>query len=102
MGYYKLITVTPEGGVKETREEWLRRMGFADEDRYQNDETPEEKAERIARAVAENEQFFAEQGWVLSDEKKADLDALFDQMDLISRSIESGETGAALPMTPAL
>lgn len=92
LGNYELITVTPEGGVKETRKEWLRRMGFADEDRYRTDETPEEKAERIAKAVAENEQFFAEQGWVLSDEKKADLDALFDQMDLISRSIESEET----------
>lgn len=74
MGNYKLITVTPEGGVKETREEWLLRMGFTDEDRYQNDETPEEKAERLARAVAENEQFFAEQGWVLSEEEEAELE----------------------------
>lgn len=80
-GTYKVTKYIPDGYENQTREEWAERLGldlsvFQDED----PETPKEKAQRVAEAVAENKRFFEEQGWTRTPEQEAELDALMERL----------------------
>ena len=84
-GHYKVITVVPDGYEGGTREEWAERLGL-DLSVFQREdnETPEEKAERVAKALADNKRLFEEQGWrwERTPEEQAELDALWEYLDL--------------------
>ena len=58
-GAYQVKRHIPDGYENETREEWAERLGL-DLSVFQREdtETPEEKAQRVAEALAENEKFF--------------------------------------------
>ena len=92
-GEYKVITVIPDGyDENETREEWAERLGLdLSVFQMEDDETPEEQAERVAKALADNKEFFEEQGWrwERTPEEQAELDALFEYLGIRNRNGES-------------
>ena len=78
-GTYQVKRHIPDGYENETREEWAERLGLdLSVFQYEDPETPEEKAQRVAEAVAENKKFFEEQGWTRTPEQQAELDALME------------------------
>ena len=80
-GTYQIKRHIPDGYENETREEWAERLGLdLSVFQHEDTETPEEKAQRIAEAVAENKKFFEEQGWTRTPEQQAELDALMEHL----------------------
>ena len=85
-GTYKVITFIPDGyDENETREERAERMGL-DFSVFQieDNETPEEKKQRIAQARADHKEYFEEQGWSWerTPEERAELDALRERLGI--------------------
>ena len=82
-GNYQVKTYIPDGYENETREEWAERIGL-DLSVLQREDTrtPEERAKWRAEALAENEQFFREQGWTITPEEQAELDALMEHLGI--------------------
>ena len=76
-----MITVVPDGYEGGTREEWAERLGL-DLSVFQREdnETPEEKAERVARASAEVDALFEEIGFTPTEEQMAEVEALWEYM----------------------
>ena len=62
LGNYKEIKVIHENKKHKTKEEWAENLGIdlSVFQRKPNNETPKEKAERIAKATAENEKIMEE------------------------------------------
>lgn len=88
-GKLREIKVIPEEYEHETREEMAERLGL-DLSVFQhkpNNETPEEKAERISKARAENKEILKEWGVEITPEVQADVDAVMERMGL--RSLNS-------------
>ena len=87
-GTYTVITFTPDGyDENETREERAERMGLdLSVFQIEDNETPEEKKQRIAQALAENKKLFEEQGWnwERTPEEQAEVDALFKHLGIRS------------------
>lgn len=80
-GTHQVISYTPDGYENETREEWAERLGLdLSVFQHEDTETPEEKTRRIAKALADNEKFFEEQGWTSTPEQEAELDALMEYL----------------------
>ena len=78
-GTYQVKRHIPDGYENETREEWAERLGLdLSVFQHEDTETPEEKAQRVAEAVAENKKIFEEQGWTRTPEQQAELDALME------------------------
>ena len=86
LGNYKQIKVIHENKKHKTKEEWAENLGIdlSVFQRKSNNETPEEKAERIAKATAENEKILEEWGYVRTPEREAELDAALERMGLPS------------------
>ena len=84
-GTHRVISYTPDGYEDETREEWAERLGLdLSVFQHEDTETPEEKAQRISEALAENKKFFEEQGWTRTPEQQAELDAVMEYLGLIN------------------
>ena len=85
-GTYTVITFTPDGyDENETREERAERLGLdLSVFQIEDNETPEEKKQRIAQALAENKKLFEEQGWNWepTPEERAELDALREHLGI--------------------
>ena len=81
-GKLREIKVIPEEYEHETREEWAERIGLDISvfQRPTNNETPEERAERIAKARAEMAEIRREWGVEITPEVKADVDAVLKRM----------------------
>ena len=84
-GTYKEIRVIPEEYEHETREEWAERLGLDISvfQRPTNNETPEERAERIAEARAEIAEIRKERGVEITPEEQAEVDAVMERMGLL-------------------
>ena len=81
-GTYKETTFIYEEYEHETREEWAERLGL-DISVFQhptNNETPEERAERIAKARAEIAEIRKERGVGITPEEQAEVDAVMERM----------------------
>ena len=91
-GHYKVITVVPDGYEGGTREEWAERLGL-DLSVFQREdnETPEEKAERVARASADLDALFEEMGLTPTEEDIAEVEALWEYMGW--QKTPNGEVG---------
>ena len=82
LGNYKVYNPILDESEYEAREkrrkEWLEGMGIDPSDfQIENNETPEEKSERIAEAITENNKMFDEWGAPpRTEEEQAELDAL--------------------------
>ena len=87
-GTYTVITFTPDGyDENETREERAERMGLdLSVFQIEDNETPEEKKQRIAQALADHKEFFEEQGWNWepTPEEQVELDAVFERLGIRS------------------
>ena len=86
-GTYTVTTFIPDGYENETREEWAERLGLdLSVFQIEDNETPEEKKQRIAQALAENKKLFEEQGWnwERTPEEQAEVDALFKHLGIRS------------------
>ena len=83
-GKIREIKVIPEEYEHETREEWAERLGvdLSLFQRKTNNETPEEKAERIKKDVAELDAYLEEIGWSITEEEQAEVDAVLKRMGL--------------------
>ena len=80
-GTYQVKRHIPDGYENETREEWAERLGLdLSVFQHEDTETPEEKAQRVAEAVAELKAFREEEGLTLSAEEHAELVALFKHL----------------------
>ena len=82
LGTYKEIKVIPEEYEHETREEMAERLGL-DLSLFQrptNNETPEERAKRIAEAKAEIAEIRKEWGVEVTPEEQAEVDAVMERM----------------------
>ena len=80
-GTYQVKRHIPDGYENETREEWAERLGLdLSVFQHEDTETPEEKAQRVAEAVAELDAFREEEGLTLSAEEHAELVALFNHL----------------------
>ena len=91
-GHYKVITVIPDGYENETREEWAERLGLdLSVFQIEDNETPEEKAERVARASAEVDALFEEIGFTPTEEHIAEVDALCEYIGW--QKTPNGEAG---------
>ena len=83
-GTYKETTFIYEEYEHETREEWAERLGL-DLSVFQRttiNETPEEKAERVKRQVAELDAYLEEICWSITEEEQAEVDAVLQRMGL--------------------
>ena len=94
-GMYKSITFIPDGYENETREEWAERLGLdLSVFQIEDNETPEEKKQRVAQALADHKEYFEEQGWNWepTPEERAELDALRERLGIPRRNgeLESG------------
>ena len=91
-GTYKVITVIPDGyDENETREEWAERLGLdLSVFQMEDDETLEEKAERVARASAEVKALFEEIGFTPTEEQIAEADAFFEYVGWKTPNGEEG------------
>ena len=82
-GTHRVISYTPDGYEDETREEWAERLGLdLSVFQHEDTETPEEKAQRIAEAVAELDAYIEEEGLTLSAEEQTELAALFEHLGM--------------------
>ena len=83
LGNYREIRVVPEEYEHETREEWAERLGL-DLSVFQrkNKETPEEKAKRIERQLAELDAYFEEIGLTITEEEQAELDTVLERIGI--------------------
>ena len=85
-GKLREIKVIPEEYEHETREKMAERLGL-DLSLFQrkpNNETPEERAERIAKARTEIAEIRKEWGIEITPEVQADVDAVMERMELRS------------------
>ena len=84
LGNYKQIKVIHEDKKHKTKEEWAENLGIdlSVFQRKPNNETPEEKAERISKARAENKEILKEWGVEITPEVQADVDAVMERMEL--------------------
>ena len=82
LGNYREIKVIPEEYEHETREEWAERLGIdlSVFQRKTNNETTEEKAERIAKAKAEIAEIKKEWGVKLTPEEEAEMEAVLKRI----------------------
>ena len=80
-GTYQVKRHIPDGYENETREEWAERLGL-DLSVFQREdtETPEEKAQRVAEAVAELDAFIEENGLMVTEEEQAEIDAVLEHL----------------------
>ena len=85
-GTYREIKVIPEEYEHETREEMAERLGLdlSVFQRKPNNETYEERAERIAKARAEIAEIRKEWGMEITPEEQAELDVVLERMGLPS------------------
>ena len=83
-GKLREIKVIPEEYEHETREQWAERLGLDISvfQRPTNNETPEERAERIKKDVAELDAYLEEIGWSITEEEQAEVDAVLKRMGL--------------------
>ena len=84
LGNYKEIKVIHENKKHKTKEEWAENLGIdlSVFQRKPNNETPEEKAERIKKEVAELNAYLEEIGWSMTEEEQAELDVVLERMGL--------------------
>ena len=82
LGNYKEIKVIHEDKKHKTKEEWAENLGL-DLSVFQrsiNNESPEEKAERVKRDVAELDAYIEEMGWSMTEEEQAEFDVVLERM----------------------
>ena len=80
-GTYQVKRHIPDGYEDETREEWAERLGLdLSVFQHEDTETPEEKAQRIAEAVAELDAFIEENGLMVTEEEQAEIDAVLEHL----------------------
>ena len=94
LGTYKEIRVIPEEYEHETREKMAERLGL-DLSLFQrkpNNETPEERAERIAKARTEIAEIRKEWGVEITPEEQAEVEVVLKRMrrNLQENQEESG------------
>ena len=84
LGNYKEIKVIHEDKKHKTKEEWAENLGIdlSVFQRKPNNETPEEKAERVKREVAELDAYIEEMGWSMTAEEQAEFDVVLERMGL--------------------
>ena len=101
-GTYQVKRHIPDGYENETREEWAERLGLdLSVFQHEDTETPEEKAQRVAEAVAELKAFREEEGLTLSAEEHAELVALFNHLGYRVPDDEVTQERPASPTTRA-
>ena len=80
-GTYQVKRHIPDGYEDETREEWAERLGLdLSVFQHEDTETPEEKAQRVAEAVAELDVFIEENGLMVTEEEQAEIDAVLEHL----------------------
>ena len=80
-GTYQVKRHIPDGYENETREEWAERLGLdLSVFQHEDTETPEEKAQRVAEAVAELDAFIEENGLMVTEEEQAEIDAVLEHL----------------------
>ncbi len=80
-GTYQVKRHIPDGYENETREEWAERLGLdLSVFQHEDTETPEEKAQRVAEAVAELDAFIEESGLMVTEEEQAEIDAVLEHL----------------------
>ena len=80
-GTYQVKRHIPDGYEDETREEWAERLGLdLSVFQHEDTETPEEKAQRVAEAVAELDAFIEENGLMVTEEEQAEIDAVLEHL----------------------
>ena len=80
-GTYQVKRHIPDGYENETREEWAERLGLdLSVFQHEDTETPEEKAQRVAEAVAELDAFIEENGLMVTEEEQAEIDAVLEYL----------------------
>ena len=80
-GTYQVKRHIPDGYENETREEWAERLGLdLSVFQHEDTETPEEKAQRVAEAVAELDVFIEENGLMVTEEEQAEIDAVLEHL----------------------
>ncbi len=81
-GKIREIKVIHEDKKHKTKEEWAENLGI-DLSVFQrtiNNETPEEKAERVKKQVAELDAYLEEIGWSITEEQQAEVNAVLERM----------------------
>ena len=90
-GTYQVKRHIPDGYENETREEWAERLGLdLSVFQHEDTETPEEKAQRVAEAVAELDTFIEENGLMVTEEEQAEIDAVLEHLGY---RVPNGEVG---------
>jgi len=80
-GTYQVKRHIPDGYEDETREEWAERLGLdLSVFQHEDTETPEEKAQRVAEAVAELDAFIEENDLMVTEEEQAEIDAVLEHL----------------------
>ena len=92
LGTYKQTKIIHEGKRHKTKEEWAENLGLdlSVLQRTINNETPEEKAKRVKKQVAELDAYLEEIDWSITEEEQAELDAALERMGIPIKDKKQG------------